>query len=99
MVLHIILFQLVAYLLLSLALLWRPGWLPLQPSHSAVASRRSPVHRLLKPRCPDDCPACRLAATSSPGGEPVPSPVRPWPEVKSRRGAPKRIDTEGYACP
>jgi hypothetical protein len=24
---------------------------------------------------------------------------RPWPEVKSRRGAPKRIDTEGFACP
>jgi hypothetical protein len=26
-------------------------------------------------------------------------PVRPWCEVKSRRGAPKRINTEGYACP
>jgi IS1 family transposase len=25
--------------------------------------------------------------------------VRPWPEVKSRRGAPKRVTTEGYACP
>ncbi len=24
---------------------------------------------------------------------------RPWREVKSRRGAPKRIDTEGFACP
>jgi IS1 family transposase len=24
---------------------------------------------------------------------------RPWCEVKSRRGAPKRIDTEGFACP
>jgi transposase-like protein len=24
---------------------------------------------------------------------------RPWPEVKSRRGAPKRIDTAGFACP
>jgi hypothetical protein len=23
----------------------------------------------------------------------------PWSEVKSRRGAPKRIDTEGFACP
>jgi len=29
----------------------------------------------------------------------VSAPVRPWREVKSRRGAPKRIDTEGYACP
>jgi transposase-like protein len=25
--------------------------------------------------------------------------VRRWPEVKSRRGAPKRRDTEGFACP
>jgi IS1 family transposase/transposase-like protein len=25
--------------------------------------------------------------------------VRPWAEVKSRRGAPKRIGTEGFACP
>jgi transposase-like protein len=24
---------------------------------------------------------------------------RPWSEVKSRRGAPKRVKTEGYACP
>ena len=25
--------------------------------------------------------------------------MRPWREVKSRRGAPKRIATDGYACP
>jgi hypothetical protein len=25
--------------------------------------------------------------------------VRPWREVKSRRGAPKRIPTHGFACP
>ena len=25
--------------------------------------------------------------------------LRPWREVKSRRGAPKRVDTEGFACP
>jgi len=31
--------------------------------------------------------------------EPAPLPVRPWREVKSRRGAPKRIDTQGFACP
>jgi hypothetical protein len=39
------------------------------------------------PRCPDDCPACRLASTPSAVVEPVPLPVRPWREVKSRRGA------------
>jgi transposase-like protein/IS1 family transposase len=26
-------------------------------------------------------------------------PVRPWRELKSRRGAPKRANTEGFACP
>src|SRR5947199_2511273 len=25
--------------------------------------------------------------------------VRPWGEVKSRRGAPKRLATDGFACP
>jgi hypothetical protein len=25
--------------------------------------------------------------------------VRPWREVKSRRGAPKRVNTAGFACP
>jgi IS1 family transposase/transposase-like protein len=29
----------------------------------------------------------------------MPAPVRPWSEVKSRRGAPKRVNTEGFACP
>ena len=51
------------------------------------------------PRSPDDCPACRLASTALVGGGPAPLPVRPWSEVKSRRGAPKCIPTEGFACP
>ena len=51
------------------------------------------------PRCPDDCPACLLASTPSAVVEPVPLPVRPWREVKSRRGAPKRVNTAGFACP
>ena len=57
------------------------------------------IHRLLKPRTPDDCPACRLASTPSSCAGPAPIPVRPWCEVKSRWGAPKRVKTEGYACP
>ena len=95
MALPVFVFLLVVCLFLFLALLWSLDWFHFQPSSSQGAAKRTTLHRLLKPRCPDDCPACRLAATSSP----VPSPVRPWPEVKSRRGAPKRIDTEGYACP
>ncbi len=57
------------------------------------------VHRLLKPRSPRDCPDCRLSSPLSAGVEPAPLPVRPWCEIKSRRGAPKRIDTQGFSCP
>jgi hypothetical protein len=101
MVLHmfVFVFLLVVCLFLSLALLWRLDWFHRRPSHARGGTKRPTVQRLLKPRCPDDCPACRLASTASSGGEPAPEPVRPWREVKSRRGAPKQIHTEGYACP
>jgi len=93
--LHVFLFLLVFFFLLSLALLWRLGWFHVRPSSSKGAAKRSRLHRLLKPRSPDDCPACRLASTALVGA----LPVRPWSEVKSRRGAPKCIPTEGFACP
>ncbi len=95
---HMFLFLFV-FFLLSLALLWHLGWLHLPTSPSRGGAIHSTVHRLLKPRTPDDCPACRLASPASSAGEPVPVPVRPWCEVKSRRGAPKRVNTEGFACP
>jgi IS1 family transposase len=97
--LHVFLFLLVVCLLFFLALLWRLCWFPLRPSSSRGGAKRSRLHCLLKPRCPDDCPACRLGSTASSDGGPAPAPVRPWSEVKSRRGAPKRIPTEGFACP
>jgi IS1 family transposase len=93
-------FLLVFFLICSLALLCTlccPYYGPVQSR--AAAKVRTMLPRLLKPRSPDDCPACRLASTPSLGGGPAPLPVRPWPEVKSRRGAPKRVNTEGYACP
>ena len=96
---HVSLFLLVVGLFLTLVLLWRLGWLDLQPSHSRGGAKRSRLPRLLKPRCPDDGPACRLASPASSVVEPAPTPARPWSEVKSRRGAPKRIDTQGFACP
>jgi transposase-like protein len=99
MSLHVFVFLLVFCLLLYLALLWRLDWFPLRPASSQGAAKRTMLHRLLKPRSPDDCPTCRLAAPASSAGVPAPVPVRPWSEVKSRRGAPKRIDTEGFACP
>ena len=98
MAFHVFLFLLVFFLLLSLALLWRLRWFHLQPSHSQADKRRTLVQRLLKPRSLDDCPACRLASTPASSGGPVPALVRPWREVKSWRGAPRRIPTEGFAC-
>jgi transposase-like protein len=99
MTLYVFKFLFVVCLLLSLALLWRLDWFYLRPSSSRGEAKRSTLQRLLKPRSPDDCPACRLASTSSSGADPSPLPVRPWHEVKSRRGAPKRTNTEGFACP
>jgi len=99
MVLHVFLFMflIVVCLLLSLARLGHLDWFRLQPFFSQGAAKGGTLPRLLKPRTPDDCSACRRASTapSSAG----PAPLRPWREVKSRRGAPKRIDTEGFACP
>ena len=99
MALPVLMFLLVVCLLLSLALLWRLDWFSRLPYSSKGVAKRTTMHRLLKPRTPLDCPSCRLASTPALGGEPASEPVRPWREVKNRRGAPKRIDTEGFACP
>lgn len=99
MSLHVFVFLLVVCLFLSLTVLWRLDWLQFRSSSSRGGARRCRLPHQLKPRSPDDCPACRLATTSSSGGRSATAPVRPWREVKSRRGAPKRIDTEGFACP
>jgi len=96
---HVSIFLLVVGLFLLLALLWRLDWFPLRPSSSPGGAKRSRLSRLLKPRSPDDCPTCRLACTPSPSVRSACAPVRPWREVKSRRGAPKRVNTQGFACP
>jgi hypothetical protein len=89
--------SLISVLVLStLGLLWR--WSrqrPPQPGNAAVGAT---VQRLLKPRTPDDCPACRRAALAPLETASFP-PLVPWRERKRRRGAPKRIATEGFACP
>ncbi len=98
MTLHVFLFLLLLVLVFSLAWLCFLRW----PHHSPAqlaAAKRTPLHRLLKPRTAHDCPACRLSCAHSSVVGPVPPPVRPWGEVKSRRGAPKRVNTEGFACP
>jgi transposase-like protein len=58
--------------------------------------RLARVLRRWHPRTPDDCAHCRLAAS---GAIATPrSTVRPWREGRSRRGAPRRIPTQGHAC-
>src|SRR5437868_3496820 len=99
MPLHEFVFLLVVCLLLSLALRWCLDRFHVRSSSSKGVTKRTRLDRLLKPRTPDDCPACRLASPPPLDGGPAPVPVRPWCEVKSRRGAPKRVNTQGYACP
>src|SRR5258708_23624807 len=96
MTLHVLFLLLLCVLMFSLARLCFLCWPHRGPAQSAAA-KRTPLHRLLKPRSPHDCPACRLASTLSPMVEPA--PVRPWREVKSRRGATKRVNTQGFAFP
>jgi IS1 family transposase len=67
------------------------------PSHTAVITSR--IQRLLKPRTPEDCPACRQPQALPTRVLPTCLPIIPWCERKSRRGAPKRIATHGFACP
>ena len=99
MSLHEFVFLLVVCLFLSLALRWSLDWFHVRSSSSKGVTKRTGLDRLLKPRTPDDCSACRLASPPSSDGGPAPMPVRPWCEVKSRRGAPKRIDTAGLLAP
>ena len=69
---HIVLFLLVVCLLISQALLWRLDWFHVRSSSLPCGAKHSKLHRLLKPRTPDDCPACRHASTPSLGGGPAP---------------------------
>ncbi len=50
----------------------------------------------LKPRTPDDCPACRATQPDLP---PTSAPLKPYSQVKDTRGRKKRIVTAGHACP
>ncbi len=84
--------------LLVFSLMWLVFRWQRQP-HCGSSGVTATVHRLLKPRTPHDCPACRQQSASSILGSPAGPAVRPWHEVKSRRGAPKRIPTQGFACP
>jgi len=99
MIFHVFLLLLLFFPMFALTRLCSLCWPHHCPAHSAATAKRTLIQRLLKPRSPHDCPACRLSCTISAGVVPAPTSVRPWREVKSRRGAPKRVNTEGFACP
>ncbi len=61
MAFHVFLF----FLLLCLAWLWHLYWLHHNPPDSRVGTIHTKIQRLLKPRTPLDCPACRLSSTLS----------------------------------
>jgi len=85
-------------LLLGLILVWWTwAWCRRWRRQSRTASAQ--LTRLLKPRTPDACPLCRQQAATAPALLSPRPPVPPWSTIKSRRGAPKRIDTQGFACP
>ena len=64
------------------------------------SSDQPKIPRQLKPRSPSDCAACRAASTAlaTPTSISAPPPT-PWSQIKSRRGRPKTIATQGFACP
>jgi hypothetical protein len=99
MTFHVFVLFLVFLLLLYLAWLCRLYWLHHGLSHWRARVVHPVVHRLLKARTQLDCPACRLTSPLSPVVGPSPLSVHPGSEVKSRRGVPKRVNTEGFACP
>jgi transposase-like protein len=84
--------------LLVFSLMWLVFRWQRQP-HAGPAQVTATVQRLLRPRTPHACPACRQQAGSLPLAAHADPPIQPWRERKSRRGAPKRIATEGFGCP
>jgi hypothetical protein len=60
---------------------------------------RTAVPRVLRPRTPDDCVLCQAHAAGFLRPRPCTPPPRPWREGTRRRGAPRRVATQGYACP
>src|ERR1700682_3345515 len=79
-------------------ILLRVRWRWPSPAAPRTRSNAQPTPRPLKPRTPDDCPACRAA---QPGLPPASILPKPYSQVKGPRGPlrGKRIATAGYACP
>src|SRR5262245_54813515 len=87
-------------LLLVVVVVWLAWtWYSHPHPHPSTAGVTARVQRLLKPRTPDNCPACSQPPTAAASTTPTRLPLTPWCERKSRHGAPKRSNTQGFACP
>jgi hypothetical protein len=85
-------------LVLSILLLWLLWHWPQLWPHLQTTTLAAAGERLLKPRTPADCLRCHQARATATNHPPACIPLTPWRERKSRRGAPKRIGTQGFAC-
>ena len=77
---------------------WTWTWWP-QHWRGRTGAVTATVQRLLQPGSPDDCRSCCRQTITQAQNATTRTLVMPWCEMKSRRGAPKRIDTAGFACP
>jgi transposase-like protein len=80
---------------LALALV---GWCGRRARRGRLRPAAPRVWRRWRPRTPDACAHCRQESRNLPLGAIQPLVVRPGRDGRSRRGAPRRIATEGYAC-
>ena len=89
-----------ALLCLLINLYWLWSLLPfIQQPAVVVVAVNSPAPRPLRPRSPDDCPAC-CTQTCQTGSANAPRPTSvPWSQRKSTRGRKKQLPTQGFACP
>jgi IS1 family transposase len=90
---------LIAALLIGLA--WHTkGFSPWRDvSETDATAGPSKGTRALKPRTPDDCPACRGQLSWEAQITTVGRAIIPYTQVKSSHGRKKRLNTAGYACP
>ena len=69
--------------------------------HRAICKRDdiegdgAPPRRRLRPRSPKDCPQCQCEHSP----EEHQKEVIPWSQVKSKRGRPKELVSDGQSCP
>src|SRR5512133_2364416 len=88
----------VCFCMLAVACLWYLYRSHHGPAHSE-RRLRSLVPRRLRPRSPLACPACCRSAARLSGQELSSRAVRPWREIKSRRGARHPRDDRGLCLP